>query len=89
MVFYGLQEKKNLVKFEREREERELVKGIIKMVQDEEQGLEGEVEEMHRIGKYSEGGKRPLKVKMRSQVAVEEILARSGKLVEIRDYQNV
>ena len=36
-------------------------------------GLEHEVEETHRIGKYSEESKRPLKVRRGSQLAVEEI----------------
>ena len=65
MVILGLQEKKNPVTFVREREEKELAKEIIKIVQDREQGLEKEVEEVHRIGRYNEGGIRPLKVKLR------------------------
>ena len=89
MVIFGLQEKKSPVKFTREKEEKELVKEIIQKVQDQEQRLEVEVEEIHRIGKYCEGGKRPLKVKMRSQVAVEEILARSGKLAESTEHKNI
>lgn len=47
------------------------------------------MEEAYRIGKYSEGGKKPLKVRMRSQVAVEEILARIGKLAESSEYKNI
>ena len=35
----------------------------IEIVQDREQGLEKEVEEVHRIGRYNEGGIRPLIVK--------------------------
>ena len=49
MVIFGLQEK-YLVKFVREREEKELANKIIDIVQDSEQGLEKEVEEVHRIG---------------------------------------
>ena len=52
LVIYGLQEKKNPNKYRRERE---LVKKIIQKVQDNTQSLEQEVEEMHKIGKYSEG----------------------------------
>ena len=59
------------------------------MVQDSTQGLEQEVEEVHRIGRYSEGGMRPLKVRMRSQVAVEEIMARTGKLAENTEYKDI
>ena len=73
MVIFGLQEKKNPVRMVREREEKELARNIISLVQDEDQGLEKEIEEVHRIGEYREGGKRPLTIKMRSQVAVEEV----------------
>lgn len=44
------------------------------------QTLDQEVEEVIRLGRYSEEGERPMKVKMRSQVSVEEIMARKGKL---------
>ena len=80
MVIFGLPEKKNPVKFVREREEKEVAQKLIKAIQDEGQELEKEVEEVYRLGKYSEGSKRPLKIKMRSQVGVEEIIARAGKL---------
>ena len=80
MVIYGLQEKKNPNKYGRQREERELVQKAIK-VQDDEQNLDREVEETHRIAKYSEGNIRPLKVRVRvrSQLAVEEITARATR----------
>lgn len=63
----------------RDREEKEVVK-IITLIQDEEQELEKEDEKVYRPGKYSEDSKRPLKVEMRSQVGVEEIMARTRKL---------
>ena len=45
------------------------------------QNLDQELEETHRIGKYSEGNIRPLKVRVRvrSQLAVEEITARATR----------
>lgn len=89
LVFFGVQEKKNPVKFVREKEEKEVVKKLISVIQDEEQGLEKEIEEVYRLGKYSEGSKRPLKVKMRSQVGVEEILARTGKLAGNSEYSQI
>ncbi|MPC95413.1 hypothetical protein E2C01_090623 [Portunus trituberculatus] len=60
--------------------ERELAKTIIKQVQDSTQELDQEVEEVIRLGKFSEWGNRHMKVRMRSQVAVEEIMTRKGKL---------
>ena len=73
----------------RERDEREMVKRIVSFLQDDEQELEREVEEVYRMGKYKEGEKRPLKVKMRSQGAAEELLARTGKLVGSEEYKNI
>lgn len=88
-VVYGLKEKKNPVKFVRDKVEKELAKDIIKTIQDDQQGLEQEIEEIYRMGKYSEGCKRPMKIKLRSQASVEELLARTGKLVESEDYKEV
>lgn len=54
------------------------------MVQSEE-----EIEEVHRIGEYNEGDQKPLKVRIRSQTAVENILAKSEKLARVREYKDV
>ncbi len=89
MIMYGLREKRNPVKTVRERDEREMVKRIVSFLQDDEQELEREVEEVYRMGKYKEGEKRPLKVKMRSQGAAEELLARTGKLAGSEEYKNI
>ncbi|MPC42099.1 hypothetical protein E2C01_035713 [Portunus trituberculatus] len=76
-------------KFMKEREERELAKTIIKQVQDSTQELEQEVEEVIRLGRYNEGGRRPMKVRMRSQVAMEEIMTRKGKLADDVEHKDV
>ena len=49
-----------------------MVREIITTVLDDGQGLEREIEEVFRLGKYKEGGKRPQKVRMRSKLATEE-----------------
>ncbi|MPC38236.1 hypothetical protein E2C01_031742 [Portunus trituberculatus] len=49
---------------------------------DSTQELDQEVKEVIRLGRFSEGGKRPMKVSMRLQVAVEEIMTRKGKLAD-------
>ena len=41
------------------------------------------------IGKYSEGNARPLKVRMRSQLAVEEITARASRLAQTVECKDV
>ncbi|MPC68202.1 hypothetical protein E2C01_062400 [Portunus trituberculatus] len=88
-VIFGMKEKKNPNKFTREREKRELAKTIIKQVQDSMQELDQEMEEVIRLRRYSEGGRRPMKVKMRSQVAVEEIMARKEKLAYDTEHKDI
>ena len=65
------------------------MKAIIQTVQENNQELEKDVDETYRIGKYTEGGLRPLKVKMISQISVEEVLARTGKLAQRMEYKDV
>ena len=64
-------------------------KKVIQQVQDDTQSLELEVEETHRYSKYSEGNTRPLKGRMRSQLAVEEITARAVRLAQTEEHKNV
>ncbi|MPC88899.1 hypothetical protein E2C01_083823 [Portunus trituberculatus] len=51
--------------------------------------MDQEVEEVIRLGRYSEEGRRPMKVRMRSQVAVEEIMARKGKLAGDTEHKDI
>ncbi|MPC23219.1 hypothetical protein E2C01_016259 [Portunus trituberculatus] len=69
--------------------ERELVKTIIKQVQDSTQELEQEVEEVIRLRRYSDGRRRPMKVRMRSPVAAKEIMARKGKLADDTEHKDI
>ncbi|MPC81295.1 hypothetical protein E2C01_075902 [Portunus trituberculatus] len=66
-----------------------MAKTVIKRVQDNTQEFDQEVKEVIRLGRYSEGGKRPMKVKMISQVAVDEIMARKGKLANDVDFKEI
>ena len=72
----------------RERGERNSKK-VIGQEQDHTQSLEQEVEETHKFGKYNEGNTRPLKVRMRSQLAVEEITARANRLAQTEEYKDI
>ncbi|MPC74698.1 hypothetical protein E2C01_069072 [Portunus trituberculatus] len=84
-----MKEKKNPNKFTREREERELAIIVIKRVQDSTQEFDQEVEEVIRMGRYSEGGRRPMKVRMRSQVSLEEIMVRKGKMADDVEHKDI
>ncbi|MPC60420.1 hypothetical protein E2C01_054464 [Portunus trituberculatus] len=53
------------------------------------QELDQEVEEVIRLGRFSEGGKRPMKARMRLQVEVEDIMIRKGKLADDTESKDI
>ncbi|MPC60878.1 hypothetical protein E2C01_054937 [Portunus trituberculatus] len=53
------------------------------------QKLDQEVEEVIRLGRYSERGRRSMKVRMRSQVVVEKIMARKRKLADDTEHKDI
>ncbi|MPC17837.1 hypothetical protein E2C01_010704 [Portunus trituberculatus] len=59
------------------------------LVQDSTQELDQEVEELIKLEKFIEQGRRPMKVRMRSQVAVEEIMTRKGKLADDTEFKDI
>ena len=66
------------------------MKEILKQLNDEEDTkFEEEVKEVMRLGPYIEGGVRPIKLKLKTQTATEEILVRTYKLRDIEEYNDV
>ncbi len=51
--------------------------------------LEDEIEEVYRIGKYNQGKSRSLKIKLKSQTAAEETLAKVWKLAKSNEFKQV
>ena len=88
LVIIGLKEEVMPVKSTRERNERVAVEKVIEEIQ-EEQDLVGEVEEVFRLGKYKEGTHRPMKIRLRSQVAAETIAGKSWKLSRKEAFKDV
>ena len=82
-------EKRNPVKFVRDREDMEIAKGVINKIQDENQELEKDIEEVFRIGKYVEGRHRPIKIKLKLQTTIEELLARSARLASKEETKDI
>ena len=74
VVVFGVIEKRNPVKFVRDREDMEIAKGVINKIQDKNQELEKDIEEVFRIGNYVEGRHRPIKIKLKSQTTVRRII---------------
>ena len=69
------------MKVNRERYEATKIKNILSSLNEEEEDkMENEVDEIVRLGPYEEGKDRPVKIKLKSQTAADEILKRAHKL---------
>ena len=88
LMAFGIKEQQGRSWVERERKLREEVGKILNELGEEGQKMD-EVDVVYRIGKYKEGAVRPVKIKMRTQVGMEDVLARSGKLAKSIEYSNV
>ena len=80
------------VKQEREVREKKVAEGVLGAVQDgntEARALGDDIEEVVRLGKYEEGKQRPMRIRMRSQVAAEQALAGSWRLAKREEYKKV
>ena len=92
VVVFGLKEEVLPVRHIREKQERKTVEKVVETVCEDQDGgnkLSEEIEEIFRLGKYEENKHRPLKIRMRSQVAAEELIAKSWKLASKEDYRRV
>lgn len=90
VIVFGLKEKTITYKPKRDKEELKSIKDLLKNLNDDEQqSIEEEVEEIHRMGPYTEGKTRPIKIKLRSQKAAEDILYRTTKLKETEDCKDI
>ena len=90
MVLFGHKEIKQSIKGLRERDELKKAKEIIaKLNTETDDKYEEEIEEVFRLGKYVEGGARPLKIRFRSQNTVEELLWRTGRLSKEEELKNL
>ncbi len=88
LMVFGDKEKTISNKVLREREELQRAKEIIgKIVEGDETDIQ--IEEVYRIGKYSEGGKRPMKIRLNTQAAAEYILRRTSLLRKIEGMKDI
>ena len=66
-----------------------IAENIVRNVQDEGEDWVNETEEVHRLGNYTEGGARPLKVKFRAQTTASEVILHAWRLAKVELYKNV
>ena len=92
VVVFGLKEEKMPLRHEREVREKKVAEGVLVAVQDgntEARALGDDIEEVVRLGKYEEGKQRPMRIRMRSQVVAEQVLAGSWRLAKREEYKKV
>ncbi len=87
LMVFGDKEKTISNKVLREREELQRAKEIIGKIVGDETDIQ--IEEVYRIGKYSEGGKRPMKIRLNTQAAAEYILRRTSLLRKIEGMKDI
>lgn len=88
VVVFGMVEEHTPAFNEREKKERNSVEDLFDVLQDNKE-LTEEIEEYRRLGRYQEGGHRPIKIRLRSQVAAEELLVRAKRLARMEKYKKV
>ena len=90
VVIFGDKEKNIPNRVVREKEELKRAKEILGKVMEEDDENRGiHIEEVHRIGKYTVEGKRPMKIRLNNQVAAEYILKRTGLLRKAEDMKDI
>ena len=88
VVVFGMGEEHTPAFNEREKKERKCVEDLFDVLQ-ENKDLTQEIEECRRLGRYKEGSHRPIKIRLRSQVAAEEILVKARQLARTEKYKKV
>ena len=88
VVVFGMVEEHTPAFNERETKERKCVEDLFDVLQENKE-LTTEIEECRRLGRYQEGGHRPIKIRLRSQVAAEDLLVRAKLLARTEKYKKV
>ena len=85
VIITGLSEETNRNWQDRRDKENNRIKYLLNKISDGDDSLYTEVEESVRLGSYEEGKNRPLKLKLKSQVATEALLRRAWRLKDHED----
>lgn len=89
IVVFGDTEEDMTERNDRKLAEIRKVDEMISVLDDEEVGWRGEVEDSWRLGKYTRGQMRPIKIKFRSAKVAEDVLKSSWKLKRVQKYEKV
>ncbi|MPD06856.1 hypothetical protein E2C01_102687 [Portunus trituberculatus] len=88
VITQSLREETNRNWQDRRDKENDTIKSLLNKISEEEECLYAEVEESVKLGAFEEGKSRPLKLKLKSQVAAEALLRRAWKLKDSEENQN-
>lgn len=75
-----------LIRHTRRKKNRKTVEQINGAIQEDDHELEGEMEEVLRLGKYKEGAQQPVNISFRSQAAAE-VVGKAWKLARSEGYK--
>lgn len=89
VIIIGLREETNRNWQDRRDKENDRIKSLLNKISVEEEDLYAEVEESVRLGAFEEGKNRPLKLKLKSQVAAEALLRRAWKLKDSEETKTI
>lgn len=90
IIVHGIKEKNIPMKINRDKEETKKAKEILKQLNEEEDiKFEEELDEVVRLGPYTEGKVRPMKMRLKSQIATEQILRRAHRLKQSEEHKDV
>lgn len=76
-IVFGLKEKVIKSNLEREKEKLNRAKDLVGEVDDDNTVMSEEIEVEYRLVKYEEGKDRPLRIRMKTQIAAGRILSRT------------
>ena len=89
VVVFGDTERDLKDRNERKIAEIRRVDDILSVLDEEEKGWRDEVEDSWRLGKYTKGQMRPIKIKFKTARVAEEVLKSSWKLSQDKKYEDI
>ncbi|MPC33954.1 hypothetical protein E2C01_027324 [Portunus trituberculatus] len=82
-------EDKEPVRFKRKKEQKNVAEDVVRSVQGESEDGVSEIKEVHRLEKYTEGGKRSLKVKFRTQSTASKVIQHAWRLDKTQQFKKI
>ncbi len=89
IIVFGVKEIQEINKAVREKELKEIINKMVGKVQEKGRCLVDEVEEYHRVGKFTGEGHRPIRIEFKLQKEAEEALTGAWRLAKDEVTKNI